>query len=79
MSPVWVSAAVEQRRVFYFFAMQDDARILRKVKDNFLVEASLPWHRVNGNVCKQTRGTSFTFISARINNKIQLQYHSYQY
>jgi len=26
----------DQRRVFYFFATQDIARILRKVKDNFL-------------------------------------------
>jgi len=26
----------EQRRVFYFFATQDIARILRKVKDYFL-------------------------------------------
>jgi len=34
-------------------------------------------HRVNGYVRKQTRGMSFTFISARMNNKIQLHYHSY--
>jgi len=36
----------------------------------FLVEASLPWHRVNGNVRKQIQGMAgFGFISARINNK----------
>ena len=70
-----------QRRVFYFFAMQDIARILWKVSttfSQFLVEASLPWQRVNGNVRKQTRGMSFTFISARINDKL-LQYHSCHY
>ena len=67
---------------FTFFSMQDIARIRRKVKTTFslfLVEASLPWHWVNSIVHKQTRGMSFTFISARISNKIQLQYHSYQY
>ena len=64
-----------------FRCTQDIARILRKVKETFsqfLVEASLPWHHVDSNVRKQTRGMSFTFISARINNKIQLQYHSHQ-
>ena len=62
-----------------FNVTQGHQRRLLLFAKQSIVEASLPWHRVNGNVCKQTRGMSFTSISARINNKIQLQYHSYQY
>jgi len=62
---------------FTFLLCEMLREIYGKVKDDFLAEASLPWHPVNGNVYKQTFGMSVTFSSTKI--KIKLQYHSYQY
>jgi len=42
----------------------------------YVAEASLPWHAVNSNVHKQTRGMSFTFICTRI--KIKYNYNIIQ-
>jgi len=73
-----LGAGFDLRHVFYFFATREFCGKHKTTFSQFLVEASFPWHRVNSNVRKQTWDMSFTFISARI-NKIQLQYHSYQY
>ena len=75
-----MTITVSTEACLLLFLLRKISREFCKLKttfSQFLVEASLPRHRVNSNIRKQTRGMSFTLISARINNKIQLQYHSY--
>ena len=43
---------------------------LKTTFSQYLLDALLPWHPVSGDVYKQTRSTSFTFISTIIKRKL---------
>ena len=65
-----------QKRVFYFLLREISRKIYGKVKDDFLAisrRSFVAMAPVQGNVYKQTWGTSFTFISTRI--KVKYNYN----